>query len=166
MQAPESLIKAVQSVLKTKARDGKTTKRAATIMVLGKIEKSGGATKFGIGAAAVRTALTYIVETEVTRQMKMGLNDYETKLVLPATTPMEIIAALGKVPRWIAISEGPEALWIPALQASKKEWFANAELKEKKALQTQAKANISVDIGRFLAMNKFNSLEEAMRKGI
>jgi hypothetical protein len=165
MQAPELLITAVRSVLRMKAREGKTTKRDATLAVLGKIDKAGGPTKFGIGAAAMRMALTHIVDIEVTRQLKLGLTDHEYKFVLPAETPMEIIAALGKVPRWIAISDGSEAIWVPALQATAVNWMENSALKEKKAQQTQIKANMSTDIARFLMMNNFSSLEEAITKG-
>jgi hypothetical protein len=165
MQAPESLIRAVKAVLKRKARDGKTTKRDAALEVLGKIENVGGPTKFGIGAGALRWALRQIVEAEITRQLKMGLTDHEYKFVMPASTPMEIVAAIGKVPRWIAISDGTEAEWVPTLQASPKDWFLNGELKHKKSRQTEASGNTSIDIGRFLKMNGFNSLEEAMKKG-
>src|SRR5262245_12791075 len=161
MQAPQLLVTAVRSVLSMKAREGKTTKKDATLAVLGKIDKAGGPTKFGIGAAAMRMALSHIVATEVTRQLKMGLTDHETKYVLPADTPREIIAALGKVPRWIAINDGSEAVWVPALQATPIHWMDNSALKEKKAQQTHVKANISTDIARFLMTNDFGSLEEA-----
>jgi hypothetical protein len=161
----ELLINAVRAVLNVKAREGKTTKKAATLSVMGKIDKAGGPTKFGIGAAAMRMALAHIIDLEVTRQLKMGLTEHEYKYVLPTSTPMEIIAALGKVPRWIAISDGTEAIWVPALHATPTHWMNNSSLKEKKAQQTQAKANISIDIARFLMVNKFASLEEAFAKG-
>lgn len=165
MQVPDSLVKAVRHVLTAKARDGKTTKKDATLMVMRRIEGAGGPTKFGIGAAALRMALNYLIEGEVTRQLKMGLTDHEYKFVMPASTPMEIIAALGKVPRWIAIDDGSEAEWVPTLQATSEHWLLNSELKDRKAKQTEAKANMSLDIARFLAMNKFRSLEEALHKG-
>lgn len=164
--ASELLISAVRSVLRTKAREGKTTKRDATLAVLGKIDKAGGPTKFGIGAAAMRMALSHLVDMEVTRQLKMGLTDHEYKFVLPADTPMEVISALGRVPRWIAINDGSDAEWIPALQATPTNWLENSQLKEKKAQQTQAKANTSTDIARFLMMHKFTSLNEALSKGV
>ena len=113
----------------------------------------------------MRMALTHIIDVEVSRQLKLTLTDHEYKHVLPASTPMEIIAALGKVPRWIAISDGTEAVWVPALQATPIHWMDNSALKEKKAQQTQRKADLSTDIARFLMMNKFNSLEEAFKKG-
>jgi hypothetical protein len=167
MTTPDSLIRAVQSVLNTKAtRDGQTTKQEAVILVLRRIENAGGPTRFGLGAAAMRMALAHLIEIEVTRQLKQGLTEHEYLHVLPAHTPMEVIAALGKVPRWIAVSEGAEALWIPSLQATPGNWFANAALKERKAAQTQAKADVSTDIGRFLAMNSFNSLAEAISLGV
>jgi hypothetical protein len=166
MQAPNGLIQAVRSVLSTKARDGKTTKREAAIMVMKKIETAGGPTKFGIGAAAMRMALLNLVDCEVTRQLKMGLTDHEHEFVLPASTPKEIIAAVGKVPRWIAISDGSDANWVFSLQATPEHWSQNAALKEKKAQQTQRKANVSIDIARFLMINKFRSLSEALSKGV
>ena len=166
MTAPDLLVEAVRAVLNRKIREGKTTKNDATLAVLGKIDKAGGPTKFGIGAAAVRMAVRHIVEIEVTRQLKLGLTEHEYLHVLPAGTPMEVIAALGKTPRWIAISEGTDAIWIPSLQASPEDWFANAALKEKKAIQTQAKADMSSEIGRFLAAHRFASLAEAMSLGV
>lgn len=162
----ELLARAVYSVLKTKARDGKTTKREARQAVIGRIDRAGGPTKFGIGAAALRMALVHLVDTELTRQMKMGLTNHETAYVLPASTPTEVIAAIGKIPRWIAINEGPDAIWVPALQATPLQWMDNSALKEKKAQQTQAKADMSTDIARFLISNRFESLEEAMTKGV
>lgn len=166
MQAPELLVKAVRDVLRGKARDGSTTKKDAALAVMGKIEKAGGPTKFGIGAAALRMAFAHIIDVEITRQLKMGLTDHEQKYILPAGTPAEIIAELGKVSRWISISDGSEAVWVPALQASPVHWMDNAALKEKKARQTQTKANASMDIARFLMTNHFASLEEALTKGV
>lgn len=165
MHAPDPLIQAVRSVLQTKARDGKTTKKQAMLMVMGKIERAGGPTRFGIGAAAMRIALQYMIEAEVTRQFKMGLSEHEAKFMMPASTPSEIVAALGRVPRWLAVSDGSEANWVFALQATPEDWMMNASLKEKKAEQTQRKANVSMDIARFLAMHSFRSLQEALSKG-
>jgi hypothetical protein len=166
MTTPDLLIRAVHSVLMTKARAGKTTKSEAVIDVLRRIDRAGGPTQFGLGAAAMRMALRHLVEIEVTRQFKGGLSEHETKFCMPASTPKEIIAALGRVPRWIAIGEGQDATWVPALQAAPDDWLNNASLKERKAAQTQAKANVSLDIARFLAMNRFNNLTEAMSKGV
>ena len=165
MIAPKLLINAVHHVLNLQAKKGKTTKHDATILVLGRIDKAGGPTKFGIGAAAMRVALTHIVDSEVTRQLKLSLTDHEYKFVLPATTPMEIMAALGKTPRWIAISDGTEAIWVFSLQASPNDWWANARLKHKKAQQTLNKARDSEEIARFLLMHKFSCLAEALSKG-
>lgn len=166
MQAPDSLIQAVRYVLNTKAKGGKTTKREATILVMKRIENAGGPTKFGIGAGAMRMALTFLIDGEVTRQLKMGLTDHEHRFVLPAGTPQEIIAAVGKVPRWIAISDGTDANWVFSLQATPEHWTQNAALKEKKAQQTQRKANVSIDIARFLMMHRFSSLNDALLKGV
>jgi hypothetical protein len=164
--APDTLIQAVRSVLNTKARDGQTTKRTATLMVMKKIEAAGGPTKFGIGAAAMRMALHSIIETEVTRQMKMPLTEHEYEFRLSRETPKEIVAALGRVPRWLAISDGSDANWVFSLQATPDDWMKNAALKEKKAAQTQRKADEALDIARYLTMHRFGSLSEALMKGV
>jgi hypothetical protein len=166
MSAPQLLVDAVQHVLAIKAREGMTTKHDATLMVHGKIEKAGGPTKFGIGAAALRMALLHVIETEVSRQLKLTLTDHEYKFRLPASTPMEVIAAIGKTPRWIAITDGAEALWKFSLQGSPEDWLANAALKYKKAQQTRDKARESEEIAMFLRMNRFTCLAEALGKGV
>jgi hypothetical protein len=166
MTAPQLLIDAVHHVLSIKAREGKTTKHDATLMVHGKIEKAGGPTKFGIGAAALRMALLHVIETEVARQLKQMLTEHEYLHRLPAGTPMEIIAALGKTPRWIAVSEGTDAQWVFALMASPEQWMANAQLKYKKAAQTKDRARESEEISLFLKAHRFASLAEAMSLGV
>ena len=162
MAASSLLMNAVRSVLKVQARVGQTTKNTATIMVMKRIDRAGGPTAFGIGAAAMRMALSYLIATEVTRQFKSGLSDHAVRFVLPPTTPAEIIEALGKVPAWIAIEEGEGALWVYALKATPANWHANADIKEKKSKETAKKANASVDIARYLAMNGFSSLQDAI----
>lgn len=161
-----TLANAVQHVLNLKLREGKTTKHDVTLLVHGRIEKLGGPTKFGIGAAALRMALFHIIETEVSRQMKRQLTEHEYRFRLPADTPMEFIAALRKVPWWIAISEGTDAIWIPSLQATPQHWMQNAALKRKKAHQTEVKADVSAEIARFLMSHKFGCLAEALTKGV
>jgi hypothetical protein len=160
------VVNAVRAVLKRKERDGKTTKNDAVIEVLGKIDKMGGPTKYGIGTAMMMMAVRHIIETEVSRQFKGVLTEHEYLHVLPAGTPMEFIAALRKVPRWIAIDEGADAEWRFALRASANDWRKNATMKGKKARQTQAKADESEEIALFLIKHKFANLEEALTKGV
>lgn len=157
------LTEAVRSVLRTEARKGQTTKNSATILVLKRIEQAGGPTKFGIGAAAMRMALAHIVGVEITRQFKMPMSDHAVEFILPKTAPADIVAAFGKIPEWIAIEDGCDALWMYALKARAEHWGANAALKEKKAAQTIAKANISLDMQRLLTGYGFKSLEEMFR---
>jgi hypothetical protein len=157
------LAEAVRSVLRTEARKGQTTKNSATIMVLRRIEKAGGPTKFGIGAAAMRMALAHLVGVEITRQFKTPLSDHAVEFILPKTAPADIVAAYGKIPEWIAIEEGCDALWMFSLKARAEHWGANASLKEKKAAQTIAKANISLDVQRLLTGYGFKTLEEMFR---
>jgi hypothetical protein len=160
--APLLLTNAVRSVLNVQARAGQTTKNDATIMVMKRIDRAGGPTAFGIGAAAMRMALLHLIGSEVTRQFKTGLSEHAVRFVLPMTTPIEIIEALGKVPAWIAIEEGEGALWVYALKATPSHWNANADIKEKKAIQTAKRANASIDIARYLTMNGFHSLQDAI----
>lgn len=160
MTTPKPLTEAVRSVLRTKARAGQTTKKEATILVLKRIESMGGPTKFGIGSAAMRMALAQMVSTEVGRQFHIPLSDHAKEYIIPKTAPAEIIASFGKLPSWIAIEEGTDAIWMDALKARSEHWSANAALKEKKAKQTIAKANASMDIARFLASHGFKSLED------
>lgn len=166
MSAPKPVIAAVSHVLKLKAREGQTTKHDVTLLVLGKIEKMGGPTKFGIGAAMLRMAMNHIVEIEVGRQLKQTLTEHEYIHRLPAATPMDIIATLGSTPRWIAISDGVDALWKFALTATPEHWMDNAQLKHKKAQQTRDRALESEDIAKFLTANKFSCLAEALTKGV
>jgi hypothetical protein len=157
MTAPQ-LIECVRSVLKLQRRTGQTTKNGAVILAMKKIEDKGGPTKFGIGAAAMRMALHHIIGTEVTRQFKAPLSEHAAEYVLPKSAPAEIVAAFGKIPEWIAIDEGGDALWIYALKARPEHWLANARLKDRKAQQTIAKANFSMDIARLLMAHGYSSL--------
>jgi hypothetical protein len=166
MSAPQAVVNAVRAVLKRKERDGRTTKNDAVIEVLGKIEKMGGPTKYGIGTAMMLMAIRHIIEAEVSRQFKGGLTEHEYLHVLPAGTPMEFIAALRKVPRWIAINEGSDAEWRFSLRASPDDWRKNAAMKIKKARQTLNRADESEEIAMFLIKHKFSCLEEALTKGV
>ena len=158
--------KVVRDVLRTRLKHGTTTKQATTLEAWKKIERTGGPSKYGIGAAALTMAMQRIIEVEVTRQLKMPLTDHEKEFVLPATARAELKDIVNKVPRWIAIEDGREALWMSTLKARPEHWRANGALKEKKAEQTEAKADVSNEVAMFLALNGFASLEEAMRKGV
>jgi hypothetical protein len=107
----------------------------------------------------------HIIEVEVSRQLKQALTEHEYKFRLPSSTPMEVIAALGKTPRWIAINEGIDAIWKFSLNAAPHDWLANARLKDKKAMQTRDRARESEEIGRFLLMHNFACLAEMLTKG-
>lgn len=166
MTAPKLLADAVEHVLKLKARSGSTTKHDAVLLVHGRIERAGGPTRFGIGTAALRMALMHVIEAEVSRQLKQTLTEHEYKHVLPSSTPMEVIAALGRTPRWIAVSDGSDAIWKFSLSAGVDDWRANAALKYKKASQTLNKARESDEIAMFLSTHSFSCLAEAMSRGV
>jgi hypothetical protein len=73
-----------------------------------------------------------------------------------------LLQELRRLPAWIAIEEGADALWKPALKATPEEWQANAELKMKKAEQTITQADVSTDIANYLRTYGFGSLGDAV----
>jgi hypothetical protein len=155
--------KAVSDVLRMKAKRGQTTKTEATMLTLRKIENLGGPTKFGIGVAAMNMAMMHIVGNEVTRQLKMPLTDHDATFVMPKTIRDEVKEICEKVPRWIAIADGADAIWVHTLKARPEHWEANGNMKNKKAVQTQLKADISTEVALFLIDKGFDNLEEAIR---
>jgi hypothetical protein len=157
------IAKAVQAILKTKAKAGQTTKSDTALQVWKKIEKTGGPTKYGIGSAAMTMAMMHIIEVEVTRAFKLPLTNHDIEFRLPPSVRADVKAIMQKVPRWIAIDEGKDAIWISTLKATSQHWLMNGQMKEKKAIQTEQKANISIEVGLFLDKNGFENLEEAIR---
>jgi len=168
MQMPQKFQNAVRSVLKTQAKEGKgkVIKRKVRLAVTGKIRDLGGPTKLGIGRAMLEMAMQHLIEMEMTRQMKTPLTEQQREYMMPAGTPPEILASLPKIAQFICLSDGTDPPWVMSLVASSEEWFLNNELKDKKARQTQAAANLPLDIGRFLAMFGYASLAEAFEKGL
>jgi hypothetical protein len=169
MSAPQKLVDTVRDILKKKAarEDHKATRHGVALEVWGKVKGLGGPTKFGIGAAMVQMATIKIIEDEVSRQFKAKMTEHDFKFRLVKSTPMETIAAFGKIPsQWISIGEGMDAEWVYALEATALQWKQNANLKGKKAQQTQVKADVSQEIADFLERHRFKSLAEAMTKGV
>ncbi len=164
MSGYPKLAECVRGVLKTKARAGSTTKTEATILVMNKIDKIGGPTKFGIGAAALRLALANIVTTEVARQFKSSISEHAQTFILPKDSAGDILSQFDRIPGWIAIEEGANALWIFSLKAKPEHWMANAEMKEKKAHQTIERANFSFEVAMYLETHGLRSLEDVIAK--
>jgi hypothetical protein len=156
--------KVVQDVLRTKLTVGSTTKNHVKHLAWKKIEKAGGPSKYGIGTAAMIMAVQDIIEKEVTRQLKMPLTDHDAEFRLPATVSGDLKELVKKIPRWIAIQRGPDAIWMSTLKARPEHWRANGELKETIALQTLDKAEISHEVELFLKLNGFANLEDAIAK--
>ena len=151
----------VRSVLKTKMREGETTKSEATLLAWKKMELAGGPTAHGIGRAAMMIACQQIIGAEVLRQFKSGLADSERIRLLPSA-PEATKEILGKTHRWIAIEEGADARRRYWLKCTREDWKANADLKEYKAHQTLAKANESRDVYRFLENNHLDTLGDVI----
>ena len=156
------IAKAVSDVLKMKAKKGQTTKSDAARLTYMKIEKLGGPSKFGIGAAAMTMALMHIINTEVGRQLKMPLTDHDAEYVLPKSVRDEVRELCNKVPRWIAIEDTVDATWMHTLKARPEHWEANGMMKTKKANQTQLKADVSTEVALFLYDKGYRNLEEAI----
>lgn len=161
MSAPAKLQALVAGVLKEEKRKGQTTKQSATLLVMSKIDRGGGGKAYGIGSAYLHLALSGIVGNVVERQLKTGLPDNVIHIAM-RNAPPELVQSMGKLPAWIATGEGKDARWVPSLEASADDWFANASMKERKAKQTLKTADISVDIGRYLVQYGMNSLSDAM----
>ena len=160
--ANAKIIKVVRDVLRMKMKSGVTTKNAIVLMAYKKIEKLGGPTKFGIGAAALMMALHHLLEVETTRQMKMPLTDHDAAFRMPAGARADLKAVMAKIPRWIAIEKGKDALWMSALKARPEHWEANGSLKYDIADATYNKGDVSFEARDFLRANGFRSFEEAI----
>jgi hypothetical protein len=152
------LAKAVASVLHKEARKGQTTRNTATILTMKRIEDAGGPTKFGIGAAAMRMAFKNIVGIEVMRQMKLPVSGHDAEFILPQNLPEEVKVMLFKMPHWIALEEGVDAIWKNWRKATSLDWLANAVMKQKKAHQTLARMRYSEDIALYLEAHNLNTL--------
>jgi hypothetical protein len=126
------------------------------------MDRRGGADAFGIGPAEIRMALKHIVGAAVGKGLKRGLPDNVLHHALP-NAPPELVQVMPRLPAWIAIDEGVNAVWIPSLKATVEQWMANAKLKETKARETMKKANASADMAEFLIQYGINSLAETMQ---
>lgn len=156
------IIKVVRDVLRLKMKSGVTTKSSAALLAYRKIESLGGPTKFGIGAAAMMMTLLHILETEVTRQMKMPLTDHDAAFRMPPGVAAELKDIMVKIPRWLAIEKAKDALWMSTLKARPEHWAANGSLKVEIGEATLEKADISFEVRDYLRSNGYQSLEEAI----
>src|SRR5215831_1449349 len=157
------IARAVAGVLKTlKAKKGQTTKNDATLLTWKKVEQLGGPTAVGVGRAAITMTMLHIIGTEVTRQFKKPLTDHDRDFVLPKTIREDVRDICQKVPAWIAVNEGANAIWVHTLKARTEHWEANGGMKGKKANETQLKADLSLEVALFLIDKGYNTLEEAI----
>ena len=154
---------AVRYVLKTKARAGSTTKSTASTLVWQRIKDTGGPTRYGIGTAAMIIGCKHVIDLEVTRQFKTNLSEHEIEFILPTTIPADLIKIMGRVPRWIAIEEGPDAMWMYWRAATPRHWKANADMKRKKAEQTLVAARYSQEIADYLETHGISKLGDVFR---
>lgn len=164
MTAFPKLAALVTSVLKLEARySGKTTKAGSAALVWKRLEKSGGPSAFGLGSSAMIMGCMYYINTELHRQLKANLTEHEIEYIPPTTIPKDLIKLMGRVPRWIAIEEGNDALWMYWRSATYEHWTANAQLKRRKAEQTLASARFSVDLADYMETHGIHTLGQIFR---
>src|SRR4029077_14750969 len=106
----------------------------------------------------------YYINNEVLRQFKCSLTDHEIEYILPTTMPVELIKMMGRVPRWIAIEDGSDALWIYWRTATPQHWQANANLKRKKAEQTLVAARFSIEVADYMEAHGITKLGDVFRE--
>jgi len=151
----------VSNVLLDEARKGTTTKKGATALVMLQLERGGGPGRFGIGPAEMIMCLEHMVGTEVSRQLKSRMGEEFLSGHAWPNAPPGLLQELTRLPAWIAIEEGSDALWVPSLKATAAQWKENAALKIKKAEQTYKQADVSTDIANYLETYGFDTLDDA-----
>lgn len=154
----------VRGVLKDEARKGSTTKHGAATRVWSRVERLGGPSKFGIGTGAMVMGCMHYINNEVLRQFKSSLTDHEIEYILPMKLPDELIKMMVRVPRWIAIEDGSDALWMYWRMATAVHWQANAQLKRKKAEQTLTAARFSVEVADYMEAHGISMLGNVFRE--
>lgn len=95
----------------------------------------------------------------IVRRMKSGLPENTFRTALPNVSP-QIAQSLQKLPMCICLNEGSNAPWVSSLRATKEQWIMNSQMKEMKAQQTLAAANVSLEMVRFLEQEGYDSLAE------
>jgi hypothetical protein len=68
---------------------------------------------------------------------------------------------LGRLTSWLAIAEGPNALWVPTTKASLEQLQMNYEMKRKKRRQSQDAERITLDLKNWLEDKGYSCLEDA-----
>lgn len=154
----------VRRTLKQEATKGLTTKKGVATRVWGSVERLGGPSKFGIGTGAMVIGCMHFINNEVGRQLKSNLTDHEVEYILPTKIPEELIKLMGRVPRWIAIDEGNDAIWMYWRTARPEHWLANAMLKRKKAEETLNKARFSAEVADYMETHDICTLGDVFKE--
>ena len=159
MAAPASIKDRVSRVLKDEARKGECTKETVVLLAM---NASRGQGDFGLSRSELLMSARAIYSREVDRQLKQGLPDNLIHDAMRNARLPDLVQILKRLPAWIAVSEGREAKWIPALRATPEQWLANYELKQRKSDQTQTRADESREIVDYLIRYGMHSLEDAL----
>ena len=136
-----------------KLGDGRTTKQSVLLRA------RSDARKRGIEAEVQIAAENQIWLSGIDRSMKRGLPDNVVGLCF-RNAPPDLVQRMKYLPKCIAVGDGPDAEWVDSLRASPVDWRANASLKAKKAAQTTAKADDSLDMARWMEEYDIGSLSE------
>jgi len=157
MSFPE-LTKLVHAVL---ARElNQVTKRGATAVVWSKLEQRGGPTSVGIGRAALTVGCMYFIGTEIQRQLRAKISEREARGNFSA----DLVKLLGRVPRWLSISDGADPVWVHWTKATAADWRASAVLKRRKANQTIISARCSTKVADYMEAHGIKTLDQLLDK--
>jgi hypothetical protein len=151
----------VDRVMKKVERNGSTTLIGARALCVAEVRKTGGPGALGIGEAFVYQALAHEFGKRINSRFR-GSMPAQSFGVAMRSCPPELVQVLPRLHRWIALGEGPSAVWKPSRLASTEDWKTNHSLKTRKAQQTEAAAGISLQIAKFLSKYGYSSLSEIL----
>ena len=151
----------VDRVMQKMERNGSATLITARAMCVAEVRKTGGPGALGIGEAFVYQALAHEFGKRINSRFRSGMpiNTFGTAM---RKCPPDLIQVLPRLSRWIALGEGPRAIWKPSRFATLSDWKTNHQLKQKKAQQTEAAASISLQIASFLSKHHYKSLDDVL----
>jgi hypothetical protein len=151
----------VDRVMKKVERTGTATLLGARSLCVAEVRKTGGPGSLGIGDAFVYQALAHEFGRRINSRFRSGMPTNSFGVAMKACPP-ELIQILPRLHRWIALGEGPNAVWKPSRLATPNDWKTNHSMKNRKAQQTEAAASISLQISKFLSKYGYSSLADVL----
>jgi hypothetical protein len=161
MSASPQIRKAVEQVIREKiSRKERITKSNIVTTVFSSRSHRGDYSSFGISRADLMMAVRDIIADEVTRQFKSKMPDSFHRAAM-AKCPPALVQTMAYLPQLIAIEQGPNAEWVPTINATADHWLAHARMKHHISDMTELKAQTAEDIERYLRTSGFTSLGKA-----